>query len=335
MYAILLFAAILTRLADLASIVEADTPNCDSLFCVTGTVSYVIAYQEKFCHVLVEENGIGIDIAGTIDKELPRLGDIICLEGAFADTRTDGVQPQFTRLTTIGSRNPPAPATGKASEIMSGCHDFHRAHLVGEVCDAGSSGTNPFWNFLSIISDGHRYYAPIPMRGASLRQLETLIGSRVRLDGFPTSHDRSYRFLDERRFMVADLSHITVISKPAQDPFSDAPSVAQLRRLMPEQISQLGRHKAIGRVLTVWQGNNALLRMSDNRIAIVSFSDPTPTKRGEHVEVIGYPSTDGFILRLSRALRNTCKTDCAAFTCMRQAPTYALPNIIRSASASC
>lgn len=302
MHAILLFAALLTRLADMVSIVESDTTYCDSLFCVTGTISYVIAYQENFCHVLIEEDGIGIDISGTLGTEPPRPGDVICIEGVFADTRTDGVQPQFTRLTTIGHRVPPVPAKGKASEIMSGRHDFHRAHLVGEVCDAGSSGTNPFWNFLSIISDGHRYYAPIPVRGASLGQLEGLIGSKVQLDGFPTSHDRSYRFLDERRFMVADMNHITVIAKPAQDPFSAAPSVADLRRLMPEQISQLGRHKAIGRVLTVWQNNNALLRMSDNRIAIVSFSDPTSAKRGQHVEVIGYPSTDGFILRLSRAL---------------------------------
>lgn len=118
MHAILLFAALLTRLADMVSIVESDTTYCDSLFCVTGTISYVIAYQENFCHVLIEEDGIGIDISGTLGTEPPRPGDVICIEGVFADTRTDGVQPQFTRLTTIGHRAPP-PYRPKGKPLKS------------------------------------------------------------------------------------------------------------------------------------------------------------------------------------------------------------------------
>ena len=70
---------------------------------------------------------------------------------------------------------------------MDGRHDFHRALLVGEVRDVEPSGTNPCWNYLSIIDDGRQYYAPIPVHGASLKDLEALIGSTVRLDGFPDS----------------------------------------------------------------------------------------------------------------------------------------------------
>ena len=45
-----------------------------------------------------------------------------------------------------------------------------------------------------------------------------------------------------------------------------------------------------------------LLRLRDDRIAVVTAIDHVSLPRGESAEVIGYPSTDGFTLRLSRAI---------------------------------
>lgn len=301
--AITLLAASLVRLGDLAVAVEADTYDHCADFCVTGTVTYVLNFQEKFYHVLVEDGGIGVDIVGTINPGPPPVpGDRVRIDGAIVPSVAGSIIPEFRTLEGLGRGKAPAPVEGSAEEIMSGRHDFQRAHLVGELRDVEPSGTNPCWNYLSIISGGRQYYAPIPSRGATLAELEALIGSTVKLDGFPNPHNSSYRFLEERHFLVSNLDKIEILSRPPDDPFEKAPPVAALRRLSPEMMPRLGRHKAEGRLITIWQSRNALLMMKDERCAIVSFIGPVGIPRGQSVEVIGYPSTDGFMLRLSRAI---------------------------------
>ena len=54
--------------------------------------------------------------------------------------------------------------------------------------------------------------------------------------------------------------------------------------------------------MTKWQGRNALLQMRDGRNALIDFASPMKIPRGATIDVIGYPSTDGFFLRLSRAI---------------------------------
>jgi len=309
---ITLLAASLVRLGDLAVAVEADTHDHGAKFCVTGTVTYVLNFQEKFYHILVEDGGIGVDIIGTINPGPPPVpGDRVSLNGTIVPNVAGSIIPEFRTLEKLGHGKAPAPVEGSAEEIMSGRHDLQRAHLVGELRDVEPSGTNPCWNYLSIISGGRQYYAPIPSRGATLAELEALIGSTIKLDGFPNPHNSSYRFLEERHFLVSDLDRIEILSHPPEDPFEKAPSVAALRRLSSEMIPLLGRHKAEGRLITIWQSRNALLMMKDGRYAIVSFIDPVDVPRGQSVEVIGYPSTDGFTLRLSRAIAR--RGECTPF----------------------
>jgi len=295
--------AAMTRMCDLAEAVRTDTPPPCREFCVTGTVSYVLVYHENLCHVLAEENGVGVDIIGSFaTPPIPVPGDVVRFDGSLAPRVANSIQPEFKKLEILGHVDPPAPVEGSSTEIMSGRHDFRRALLVGELRDVEPSGSDPCWNYLSIISGKHQYYAPIPVRGASLKDLESLIGSTVQLDGFPDSHNCSYRFLDERRFLVAGKDSIKVLNPPPEDPFVAAPPVANLHRLAPETISRLGRHKTDGHIITVWQKRNALLKMREGRIAAITASEPISMRRGENAEVIGYPSTDGFTLRLSRAI---------------------------------
>ena len=93
-----------------------------------------------------------------------------------------------------------------------------------------------------------------------------------------------------------------MLRPPPDDPFANAPSVESLRRLSSEVLPRLGRHKARGRLIAKWQAVHALLQMSDGRKALITFSSPSDLPRGASVEVIGYPSTDGFFLRLSRSI---------------------------------
>ena len=212
------------------------------------------------------------------------------------------MRPVFRNLEILGHEEAPAPHEGAAKEIMSGRHDFRRSYLVGEVRDAEPSGTSPTHSYLSIIADAHQYYAPIPTCGATLAELESLIGAKVRLDGYPDSRNYSHRFIEERRFVVAGIRNIKILSPPPDDPFTGTPDVEELRRLPPEALRRLGRHKAEGWLVTVWQSRHALLQMRDGRMAMVDFASPSSIPRSAPVEVVGYPTTDGYFLRLSRAI---------------------------------
>ena len=301
--AMTLLAATMTRLADLAAVVETDKMPETQEFCVTGTVSYVLVFQYKLCHILMEDSGVGVDVIGSFrNSPTPDLGDRVRLDGKISPSGAGSVRPKFSRLEIIGHGEAPRPLEGPAAEVMGGRCDFHRAYLVGEVRDVEPSGSDPYWIYLSIISDAHQYYVPIPTLDTPLAQFEALVGSTVKIDGFPDSHNGSFRFLNERRFLAAGMKNIEVLSPPPADPFEKAPSVESLRRLSPEKLPRLGRHKTSGRLITIWQSRNALLLMPDGRKALVFFSEAGGLKRGDTVEAIGYPSTDGFTLVLSRAI---------------------------------
>lgn len=303
LFAFALLAAVLTRIDDLAEAVKTDTPDRCADFCVTGTVSYVLVFQYKLCHILIEDNGVGVNVIGSFrHSPTPDLGDIVRLNGRIVPYGAGSVMPKFSRLRIIGRGEVPRPIEGNATEVMGGRCDFHRAYLVGEVRDVEPSGTDPCWTYLSIISDAHQYYAPIPTLNTPLSQFEALVGSTVRIDGFPDPHNCSFRFLNERRFLAAGMKNIEVLSPPPADPFEKAAPIESLRKLSPETLPRLGRHKTSGRLITVWQSRNALLQMPDGRKALVSFSEADGLKRGDSVEVAGYPSTDGFTLTLSRAI---------------------------------
>ena len=293
----------MTQLSDVATAVKTDTvPPCPD-FCVTGTVAYTIFFDGNLCQVLLEDNGIGMKItSASKPSSPPHIGDIVRLDGSITPVGQGSVRPKFNHIEILGHTNAPAPYEGTASEIMSGRHDYQRAYLVGEARNVEPSGTSPNFNYLSLIADGQCYYVPIPSHGATLAELEALIGSTIRLDGYPDSHNYSYRFLDESRFLIEGLSNIKVLAPPPEDPFAGAPSAEKLRHLPPEALSRLGRHKAAGWLMTKWQGRNALLQMRDGRKALIDFASPTEIPRGATIEVIGYPSTDGFFLRLSRAI---------------------------------
>ena len=305
-FALAIFATALTSLQELASTRLSNSHEQDARFCVTGTVSYVLTYHENLCRLLLEDPDVGVLFHGKAAGNPPHVGDVVRLSGAIIPRPQNPVRPEFSELAVLGHAATPAPFAGAGGDIMSGSRDFRRSYLVGEVRDVMPSGTDPCWNYLSLLSDGNHYYVPIPTRGASLGQLKSLIGSTVGLDGYPDPDNGSHRFLDERRFVVASRKHVTVLSRPPDDPFAEAPSIESLHRLPIERISRLGRHRTSGRVLSVWNGKNALLLLPDQRKALVTFGDRCGASaipcRGDCVEVCGYPSTDGFTLHFTHAI---------------------------------
>ena len=204
--------ATITSLGELAETMKANTipPNPD--FRVTGTVAYMLSADGTSYQLLLNDGDAAMKITSTTNPPpIPQLGDRVQLEGELTPVGQGYVRPVFRNLEILGHEEAPAPHEGAAKEIMSGRHDFRRSYLVGEVRDAEPSGTSPTHSYLSIIADAHQYYAPIPTCGATLAELESLIGAKVRLDGYPDSRNYSHRFIEERRFVVAGIRNIKIL----------------------------------------------------------------------------------------------------------------------------
>ena len=123
-----LLAASMTHLGDLADVVKADTMPSTRDFCVTGTVSYVLVFQDKLCHVLLEDGGIGVDVLGSFrSAPVPEAGDIVRLDGMIVHAGAGSVLPKFSTLEIIGRGVAPHPLESHATEVMGGRFDFHRA----------------------------------------------------------------------------------------------------------------------------------------------------------------------------------------------------------------
>ena len=158
LFAFTLLAAAMTQLGDLAKVVEVDTMPEARDFCVTGTVSYVLVYQDKMCHVLLEDGNVGVVVIGSLrNSPEPDAGDIVRLDGMIVHSCAGSVLPKFSALEIIGRGEAPRPMEGSATEVMGGRFDFHRAYLVGEVRAIEPSGSDPRWTYISIISDAHAF----------------------------------------------------------------------------------------------------------------------------------------------------------------------------------
>ena len=129
------FATMMTQLGELAAVVEKDISSDRSEFCVTGTVSYVLVYHGRLCHILVEDGDVGVDVIGSFESctpPLPTPGDILRLDGHTVRMGPYSVGPRFRSLEILGHGDAPRPRQGPSS--LSACTGGCCASLRSAAC---------------------------------------------------------------------------------------------------------------------------------------------------------------------------------------------------------
>jgi len=303
-----LFAQTVTRVSDIAdTLMRDDEQDTNTVFELTAKISYVLPYGGLRFHLSVEdESGSCYVSRDDILPDIPSAetlsaGDIVRIKGRICRSPSSHLWPILEKLELIRHETPPVPLELSGHELMNGLHDWRRALLTGEIQDVIPSETSTSWLYVALSCDGEVFYAPMPLGGAPLERMETLIGAKVQIEGFANPRDLSFRFYTGRIFHCAGLRDLKILERPPRDPFATAPSVDNLRQLLPSRIASAGRHRARGQVLSFWQSRNALMQTQDGRLIRVTFAHAENFHRGDFIEVLGFPHSDFFHLSINRA----------------------------------
>ena len=133
----------------------------------------------------------------------------------------------------------------------------------------------------------------------SVAELKACIGATVEIGGVPYLH-MGMRQLG-RRWLYLESDEAIRILKPPSDDLFRTKELEDDDSLTPEAVAGLGRRRAVGRVLAVWNGDTALLRTRSGepmKVGVVTAPPPV----GSDVETVGYAETDLFHVNLAHAI---------------------------------
>jgi len=199
------------------------------------------------------------------------------------------------------------PPVVRASDLLDGKHDYQRVSIIGTVQDVLRDETDPAYAFLAVAADGETVYAALKPGEDNGIEKSRYIGARVRLNGMVLI-TRTNRKLMGHELSVTNDADIAFLAPAPVDPF-DIPELPHDFRGGPAKLATLGRRKAFGQVLAVWNGNQVLLRNPDGDVFSADIADGTMPNCGAFVAVAGIPVTDIHRINLAR-------------TCWKPAPPW-------------
>lgn len=301
---VLLFAALAAGLAhasgtvvtnahDLARAVIDDSDET-AQFDLTGVCS-------RFCdHMLFFEDATGAMFVnwgdGPSDSPVDiHPGDRVRLIGKAIRLGLH-VRAFCSKVEILGHGEPPPVRRVSGETFVSGQCDYRIVSVRATASEIVIDEIDPKARFVSLLCDGRK----IPMPLNSILTNLT-VGSTVLAQGICIPAPLMSRRLLGRALWRFQDDPLTVVSTPEKSPF-DVPSLKEFYRLQPEDVFHLTQRKIVGRVITLWSGNKALVAVSDNFIVKVTLSAATLPRVGETVEVVGNPETDIYRVNLSHGI---------------------------------
>ena len=299
MFTALFLASVLTSAAQIADGLASNRIE-GTAFDLTGRVGCIIRNDSSSCFLaLADGSGATVIHAYSADRTVSP-GDRIRARGRFVMTAARFPDTVSSDISVLERGTPPTPVTATVSDLLSGKLDWRFARVSGAIRDVFPSETGANWVILILVADGDILCCSSPLNGASVTDFETLIGQTVSMDGIANPHDCSLRLYMGRIFQCPGLSSIRRIASSA-DPF-DVPAADTLRALRPARIAAFGRVRTGGQVVAAWGGNRMMVRKPTGEPVLVTCAAGTMPKRGDFVEVSGFPLSDLFHITLTRAL---------------------------------
>lgn len=230
----------------------------------------------------------------------PQPGDTIHLVGSIARGPVTGrACADCKRIDRLAHGLPPPPLAATGPDILGGKLDFELIRTTGEVLDVFSDETDPEFVYLQLNCQNARILVPTAYDNPLVRTSAALIGAHVEIVGVcePAPYMDHWRI---GRIVKTDSGHIALVN-PAHDNLFAAPEIKGFRRMQPEDLSRLGRHRATGRVLARWNGNRILLRTTMGELVTAELATEELPDCETTVEIVGFPETDLYSLSLIRA----------------------------------
>lgn len=234
-------------------------------------------------------------------------GDVIAASGFFGlQKQSYGNEPYVVvqQAKAIGRAPDIRPVPRRLQDLSSQDDNLRLVETSGSVIDYRPDEADPEFLYL-ILKDGPTTM-PVSVPVCDKAFLDRLIDAQVSVVGtFNRTIHGIRRYA--RPAIVSRLQDITVIAPPPQD----VPSLERKIYLTPKDVLSLGKRKACGEIIAVWQSHNLLLRDDDGRIVRVRLSrrNETTPRPGLRTTAFGYPETDQFNIILGAATISPCTAD--------------------------
>ena len=202
------------------------------------------------------------------------------------------------RIQPTGVADAPEPTRISNEEFLSGKYDCRLVTIRAMVRDIVVDEISPDYKYVILAMEGEIIAMPLLSDAPALAMLT--IGSEIEATGICDPIMLGMR-IHLGRYLMVQPDSIKIVSGPDTDPFT-SPLLGDFTRLRPQDIATLDRHRAIGRVIAAWQGDNALLKCQDGRIVRIETDEGGAPKYGDKIEAVGFPESDLYRVNLSRAV---------------------------------
>ena len=250
---------------------------------------------------IMETNGVPLRFFNVKDPNsaLFRAGDRIRTKWHVEIDDNGNRCRQCSEIEILGHEPPPPPTVSTIRGLSTPTIALRPAKIRGTVKDVFRDELQPSLDYLILVDETGEVYTPITDRNIPNRPKD-LIGCTLEAVGIYTPYSTGTRRMFGGIFMAYGANCVRVIEKPDTDLF-DVPELGSIRHLPPEAIGTLGRRKAVGSVLAVWNRDRMLIRTPGDEIMRVELNAPEPPPIGERIEAVGFPETELYHVNLIRA----------------------------------
>ena len=291
--------------ADGLSVSVYDRAEVGRGFAITATLIHASSIHDGMRYNVADSSGAAIVETKDFARFLPEplLGDVMYVSG-FIDFGSNSLREyaHCTNIAVISHGPPPRPVETTCARILAGEHDFQLVKITAHVRDVVHDDIDPRFAFVVLAGE----QATIPMDIAPDRLLKIFgetnpIGAKLEVVGICTASPLAGRRQFGRLLTPSGPDTIRIVEPPPSDPF-DAPELGEFRRLQPEQIASLDRHRVTGTVVAVERRRMLIVRTDADKIHNVMLASDTPPPCGTRITAVGFPTTDLYRINLAHAI---------------------------------
>ncbi|MBQ3340738.1 MAG: sensor histidine kinase [Kiritimatiellae bacterium] len=251
--------------------------------------------------LLGDSNGIAqFDHLLSKQGPVPTPGDIVKVSGVFEEKRRNVLYAVCREMDIVGHGAPPSPKTITPAEFLSGRFDYRLSRITGTVKDIFPDELDANYSFMVIQAAEETLYAACRNLSSAPSFASIHTGCQVSLVGIPLLKNPINWLHLGRYFHVPDPKGISV-TRPVSAADANLPDLREVLLMRPQEISKLGRHRAVGRVLSVMRDGSFLMRTKENLVVRVGVGERNLPKIGETIEAVGFPESNLYYLDLIRS----------------------------------